>query len=399
MLNIVLLGAALLLMRVGQVLYATGLCRSKNAAGTAVRVLADACVAVLCFWAVGAAILLQRSNGVFGVDAGLLLGRHGMSGETFFYAAVVLVATGPVVGALAERSKFMVGLGASTLLAAFVVPIAGRWAWGGWLAQIGFRDVAGAAPVHVAAGACAAAGAMLLGPRTGKYNRDGSANMIPGHNIPMAAAGVLTMLVAWVPYVVGCALLHGGASTLLVEPMNVLLAAAAAGAAAMGLAQVRYGKPDIVLALTGILGGLVAISAAGGTVGTGSAVLIGGVAGVIVPLSTIGLDLLVHLDDPTATVSIHAVGGLWGLLAAALFAPVRFVDRLKLLGVQVAGALAVVALAGGLTFVLFAILRATVGLRLREADEYDGIDLAEHDIGAYPDFQQTMIKSYHLREA
>src|SRR3954471_17503125 len=125
MLNIVLLGAALLLMRVGQVLYATGLCRSKNAAGTAVRVLADACVAVLCFWAVGAAILLQRSNGVFGVDAGLLLGRHGISGETFFYASVVLVATGPVVGALAERSKFMVGLGASTLLAAFVVPIAG----------------------------------------------------------------------------------------------------------------------------------------------------------------------------------------------------------------------------------------------------------------------------------
>jgi len=194
-------------------------------------------------------------------------------------------------------------------------------------------------------------------------------------------------------------MLHGGVSTYAVEPMNVLLAAAAAGASSIALAHFRYGKPDIVLALTGILGGLVAITAAAGTVGTGSAVLIGAVAGVVVPLSTITLDLFAHLDDPTATVSIHGVGGVWGLLAAGLLAPVGLVERLKLAGIQVAAVLAVAALAGGLTLVLFAILRATVGLRLREADEYDGIDLAEHDIGAYPDFQQTMIKSYHLREA
>jgi Amt family ammonium transporter len=399
MLNIVLLGAAVLLMRVGQVLYATGLCRSKNAAGTAVRVVADACVAVLCFWAVGAAILLQRSNGFFGVDTGLLFGRAGMGGGAFFYAAVVLVATGPVAGALAERSKFLVGLAASALLAGLVVPAAGRWVWGGWLAQGGCRDVAGAAPVHLVAGACAAVGALLVGPRSGKYNRDGSANMIPGHNIPLAAVGVMTMLVAWVPYVVGCAAISGAASTLLVEPVNVLLAAAAAGVAAIAVAQVRYGKPDVVLALTGVLGGLVAVAAAGGTVGTGSAVLIGGVAGVLVPMSAVALDLLAHLDDPTATVSVHGVGGLWGLVAAALFAPVGLLDRLKLLGIQLVAGLAVAALAGGASLLLLAALRATVGLRLREADEYDGIDLAEHDIGAYPDFQQTMIKSYHLREA
>ena len=397
--TIALLGTAVLLMRVGQVLYATGMCRSKNAAGTATRVVADLCVSVLLFWAVGAAVLGQRSNGVFGVDTKLLLGASGGTAETFFYAAVVLVATGAVGGTLAERSKFLPACAASALLAGLVVPVASNWAWGGWLARWGFRDVAGASSVHLAAGVCAAAGAALVGPRTGKYNRDGSANMIPGHNIPLAAAGVLAMLAAWVPYVLGCALLHGGAGDNFATPMNVLLAAAAGGAVSIGIAQVRYGKPDVVLSMGGVLAGLVSITAAGGTVGTGAAVLIGGVAGVLVPTAMIALDLLVHLDDPTGGVSIHGVGGLWGVLAAGIFAPVGFADRLKLLGVQAVGAVAVVLLAGVLSVALFAALRATVGLRLREADEYDGLDLAEHDIGAYPDFQQTTIKSYHLREA
>jgi Amt family ammonium transporter len=167
----------------------------------------------------------------------------------------------------------------------------------------------------------------------------------------------------------------------------------------MALAQLRYGKPDVVLCLTGVLGGLVAISAVAGTVGTGAAVAIGAVAGVVVPLATVTLDLVAHLDDPTGAVSIHAVGGIWGTLAAGLFAPVGFADRLKLLGVQALGIVAVAALSAALAFALFGALRAAGGLRSREADEYDGLDLAEHDIGAYPDFQQTMIKSYHLREA
>lgn len=397
--NMVLMGSALLLVRVGQLLYATGLCRSKNAAGTAVRLVADLCVATLAFWAVGAAILLQRSNSVFALDWRSAFGADAMNAELFFHAAVVLVATGAVGGTLAERSKFFPAWAASALLAGLIVPVAGRWVWGGWLDRLGMVDVAGASAVHLSAGVCAAVGAALVGPRTGKYNRDGSANMIPGHNLPLAVAGVLVMLVAWVPYVLGSAMAHGSASGSLREPMNVLLASAAAGAASMTLAQLRYGKPDVVLSLIGVMGGLVSITAAGGTVGTTSAVFIGVVAGVIVPLSTIALDLLAHLDDPTGGVSIHAVGGLWGALAAGIFAPLGMVERLKLVGVQALGAAAILALGAAASLALFAILKATVGLRLREADEYDGLDLAEHDIGAYPDFQQTMIKSYHLREA
>lgn len=397
--TIVLLGTALLVMRVGQALYVSGLCRSKNAAGAALRSVADLCVATLAFWALGASILGQRSSAFFAVDPGLLLGASGMTAETFFSATMVLVATGAVGGALAERSKFLPGCAASVLLAGVIVPVAGKWAWGGWLGRWGFHDVAGASAIHISAGACAAVGAALLGPRTGKYNRDRSANMIPGHNVPMATTGVLVMLVAWVPYVVGCGFLHGRMSSTLLEPMNVLLAAAAAGAASMALAHFRYGKQDVILSLAGVMGGLVAITAAAGTVGTGSAVVIGAVAGVVVPLAAISLDLLAHLDDPTGAVSVHAVGGLWGTLAAGLFAPFDFVDRMKLTGIQIVGALAVTVLAAGLSLALFVILKATIGLRVRDVDEYDGLDLAEHDVGAYPDFQQNTIKSYHLREA
>ena len=182
-------------------------------------------------------------------------------------------------------------------------------------------------------------------------------------------------------------------------PMNVLLSAAAGGAAAIALGQMRYGKPDVGLTLAGLLGGLVAISAAGGGVGTISAVVIGAVAGIVVPLAAVSLDLLAHVDDPTSAISIHAVGGVWGTLAAGLFSPGSFAERFKSVGVQALGAVVIAALAAAFSVALFASLGATVGLRVKEADEYDGLDLAEHDIGAYPDFQQTMIKSYHLREA
>ena len=396
--SIVFLAPALILMRLGQLLYAAGLCRSKNAGGTALRSLLDLCVAALSFWAVGAAILTPGGNGVFSISPRLLFGWAGMRPEAFFHAGVVMVATGAMVGALAERTRFLTACAASVLLAAVVVPTALRWVWGGWLYRIGFRDVAGASAVHLVAGVCAAVGAVMVGARGNKYNRDGSANNIPGHNIPLAAAGAAAMLAAWVPYVLVCSYVVRDWD-MAKAPMNVLLAGAAAGAAAAALAQLRYGKVDVVLSFSGLLGGLVAISAAGGIVGTGAAVAIGAVAGVIVPLSVIGLDLLAHVDDPTAAVSIHAVGGLWGTLAAGIFAPGSFVARFKALGVQALGVVAIAALAAGLSLALFAALKATVGLRVKEADEFDGLDLAEHDIGAYPDFQQTTIKSYHLREA
>src|SRR4051812_13355842 len=223
----VFFGAGLLLVRAGQVLYAVGLCRSKNSAAAAVRGVADLCAAVLAFWAVGAAILFQDHNAFFAIKPGLLLGWSGMTGRQFFYAAVTLMASGVVGGTMGERSKFWPPLLASVLLASVLVPVAGKWAWhDGWLARLGFFDVAGASVVHLSAGVCAAVGAVMLGARTGKYNRDGSANMIPGHNVPLAASGALLMLAAWFPYVIGSAVAQGLMGNTLEGPMNVLLAAA-----------------------------------------------------------------------------------------------------------------------------------------------------------------------------
>lgn len=394
------LGAGALLVRVGQALYAIGLGRSKNSAGAATRSLFDLCTAALAFWAMGAAILFQQHNGFFALKGSLVFGWRlapDAAGLIFFHASAVLIATGVLTGTLAERSRFFPACGASILLAGLVVPLAGNWAWGGWLRRLGFIDLAGASVIHLTAGVCAAAGAVLVGARSGKYHRDGSASMIPGHNVPLASAGVLFMLAGWVPYVLGFALAARG--PLGAVAFNVLLSAAAGGLAALLLGHFRYGKPDPTLALLGFLGGLVAITAGAAHVSPPSAVVIGAVAGTVVPLTSIVIDLILRIDDPVGGISVHAAGGLWGTLAAGLFAPGPLGERLRQTGVQLLGALAIAAVAAALSIAVMYVLKRTVGLRAREADEFDGLDLAEHDIGAYPDFQQTTIKSYHLREA
>jgi Amt family ammonium transporter len=238
--------------------------------------------------------------------------------------------------------------------------------------------------------------AVLVGPRMGKYNRDGSANAIPGHSVPLANVGMLLVLAGWLPYVLGFV----GTAKAGAAGMNVLLAGAAGCVAAVGLSQVRYFKADIHLAFAGMLGGLVAISAAA-DVGSGiAAVVIGGVAGIIVPMAMVMLDLVWKVDDPTGGIVVHGVGAAWGILAAGLFAGTGSMGaRIGLLGVQVLGLVVIAGLAAVVSGGVLWGLKRTVGLRSKEADEFDGLDLAEHDIGSYPDFQQTMIKSYHLREA
>jgi Amt family ammonium transporter len=317
-----------------------------------------------------------------------------------FDTVAVLIACAVPAGAMAERSRFFPASLGAIVLAAIIIPVTGMWAWGpgGWLNRLGFVDVAGASVLHLTAGVTAAVGAVLVGPRNGKYHRDGSASMIPGHNVPIAGAGAMFVLAGWLPYVAGFAAVSGSASAGLAV-LDAILAAAAGGMAATLFGRFRYGKPDLTLALLGMLGGLVAISAGAGRVGPPAAVFIGVVAGVIVPMASIFLDLIVHVDDPTGAISVHGVAGLWGTLAVGAFLPGSIGTRAAHLGVQLAGAAAIAAVAFAVAGGTFYVLKATVGLRSREADEYDGLDLAEHDIGAYPDFQQTMIKSYHLREA
>ncbi len=387
---LILLAALSLLVRVGMAWYATGLSRSKNAAGAVLRNVLDFSVATLAFWAIGAAI--------FAGDAGLFFDRHGRANaSTLLNLVLVLFASAIPVGAAAERSKLLPLSAVSLLVAGVIVPVAAQWAWIGWLHGLGYLDAAGAGVVHVVGGASALAVAVLVGPRSGKYNRDGSSNMIPGHSLPLASVGVLIMIVAWLPYVAGASAAHGGFGGR--TALNVLLAAAAGGLAALVGSVVRYGKPDVLLTYSGLLGALVAITGAANTMPTGAAVAVGAMAGIIVPYALVQIDLRFKVDDPTGAVAIHGVGGLLGTLCAGLFVRGEWSESVRQLGVQALAAVALALLALLSAAALLLVLKRTVGIRSRESDEFDGLDLAEHDLNAYPDFQQTTIKSYHLREA
>lgn len=394
------------LVRVGLALNVAGLSRSKNAAGGLLRSVADWCVCSLAVWAVGLAIFLQNDNGWFGVRFSALFGSS-PAGNGWLFPLIVLatISSGIVAGVVAERSKFFTLLAGSVLLGAVVVPLSFHWASHGWLYRgFGrggrFFDVAGASYVHVAGGLCAAVFAILVGPRVGKYNRDGSSNAIPGHSIPLATNGALLMFAGWIPYVLMASRASG--SDLGATAANVALAGAAGGLTSLFHGQFRYGKPELYLTLSGLLGGLVSITAVGGEVSTLAAVILGAGAGVLVPVAMLMLDVIWKIDDPSGGIAIHAVGGAWGLLAGAGAYPMvepGWMNRLKLLGTQGLGLCAIALLTLASSWLVFGLLKKTVGLRAREADEYDGLDLAEHDINAYPDFQQTMIKSHHLREA
>lgn len=395
----VALGAGCLIVRLGLALYGAGVIRSKNSAGAVLREVSDLCVASLAFWLIGAAIFTQERNGFFWIRPDAVAWRHADVSVMFFLLTTVLVGTGVVGGAVAERGRFFPLWLASALLAGLLIPLGANWVWYGWLHRIGVIDVGGGSWLHVTSAGCALAAALTVGARSGKYNRDGSASMIPGHNVPLAGAGVLGVLIGWVPYLAGCVVFTTGLEEVGTAAGDTILAAAAAGVAAMLLGYFRYRKPDVILTLMGFLGGLVAISPAAGAVGPARAVLIGGVAGLIVPLAAIWLDLFARIDDPAGAIAIHGIGGAWGTIAGGLLIHNPLAERLKLGGVQFTAVVVLGVLSFALSIVLFALLKTVTSIRATEADEYDGLDLAEHDIGAYPDFQQTMIKSYHLREA
>ncbi len=265
---LVILGAGALLLRVGFAWQASGAVRAKNAAGAVLRIVAETGFSALAFWALGAAILLQQTNDYFWIDHPLLFGQlEPAAANVFFHLAVFLIGGAIVAGALAERAKFYVGIAASVVLAGFIMPVAGHWVWNGWLRNRGFIDVGGASVIHVAAAVCAAIGAMMVGARMGKYNKDGSSNSIPGHALPMTAVGTLLLLVGWFPYLVGSILIHdadlfmGSETVIGVAAMNMVLAAAGGAVAGLLYGQFRYGKPDVFVTFSGMIGGLVAISA------------------------------------------------------------------------------------------------------------------------------------------
>ncbi|HEX4053278.1 MAG TPA: hypothetical protein VHX86_03345 [Tepidisphaeraceae bacterium] len=377
----VMFGVAALLLRMGLALYTAGIARSKNTVSCLFRATVEIAVGILAYWLIGAAI-----HGSWREVA------HPMGSTALFLAAIFLIGPAVVTGATLERCRANVGIAAAILMPGILIPLTWRLLQWNWLLNRGFIDEAGATFIHFSAGLAAAVAAIAVGPRTGKYNRDGSTNVILGHSVPLAWSGILLILTMWIAYVAGFANSEAQAA------LNTVLAAAGAVVGAAVYCLIRYGRSDVFLVFAGLLGGLVSITAGADLLTPARAVAVGAVAGVIVPYALVKLDLFWKIDDPAGGIAIHGLGGIWSALAVAVLASGTWDQRIDRLGAELIGLGIVAALTLVASCVVFLLLRATVGVRVSEGDEFEGLDLAEHDLNAYPDFQQTMIKSYHLRE-
>ena len=315
---------------------------------------------------------------------------------TFLIFQTVFAGTAATIvsGAMAERTKFVGYLAYSVFICAFIYPIFGSWAWGslldggGWLENLGFNDFAGSTVVHSVGGWLALAGAIVLGPRIGKYGPDGKARAIPGHNIAIAALGVFILWFGWFGFNPGSTTFGDGNIGRIAVTTN--LAAAAGAIAAMLTSWIVEKKPDGSMMLNGALAGLVGITAGCASVSPFGSIAIGLGAGTLVVLSVIFIDRILKVDDPVGAVSVHGVCGAFGTLAVGLFAVdggLFYGGGFKLLGVQTLGVITAFAWAFGLGLFLFNFIKVTIGLRVSEEEELRGLDIGEHGMEAYNGFQ------------
>ena len=392
-----LVAAALVFfMQAGFAMVETGFTRAKNAVNIMMKNLMDFSMGTFFFWAIGFGLMFGASStGWFGTT-GFFLSDWTPDGDpwvlAFWMFQVVFAATAATIvsGAMAERTKFVSYLVYSCILSAFIYPIFGSWAWGslfngsGWLEGMGFIDFAGSTVVHSIGGWVALSGAIVLGPRLGKFGKDGKARAIPGHNLPLAALGVFILWLGWFGFNPGSTTTADTSIAMIF--VNTNLAAAMGCIAAMCTAWIMFGKPDIGMSLNGALAGLVGITAGCANVSPSSSIIIGIIAGVLVVFSVMFFDKI-KIDDPVGAVSVHGVCGAWGTLAAGIFDMGGF--SASVVGVQLVGILACFVWAFGCGFIMFKIISATVGLRVTPEEEMEGLDYGEHGGTAYPDFQKA----------
>jgi len=381
------------LMQAGFAMVEAGFTRAKNACNIMMKNMMDFSVGALAFWAVGFGLMFGTTNGFFGTSDFFFSGATG-DGEAWNYAfwmfQVVFAATAATIisGAVAERTKFSAYLVYSFFVSALIYPVFGSWAWGslfhgsGWLEGMGFIDFAGSTVVHSIGGWLALAGAIVVGPRIGKYTKEGKVKPIPGHNIPVASLGVFLLWFGWYGFNPGST--TTGDSSIAIIAVTTTLAAAAGAFSAMLLTWFKYGKSDIGMTLNGALAGLVGITAGCANVSAPSSVIIGLVAGVLVVFSVLFFDKI-KVDDPVGAVSVHGVCGAWGTLAAGLFDSAGF--SMHTIGVQLIGIAACFVWALGAGLILFKSIDMVIGMRVTAEEEMTGLDFSEHGASAYPDFQ------------
>ena len=418
-----LIGAALVFwMQAGFAMVETGFTRAKNAGNILMKNLMDFCIGTIVFILIGFGFLLGEDLlGLIGKPGFDIFTAYENFGWSNFVFNLVFCATAATIvsGAMAERTRFLSYCIYSAVISALIYPIEAHWVWGGgWLAQIGFHDFAGSACIHMVGGLCAFIGAWMLGPRIGKFvkNKEGKVvkvNAFPGHNLPIGALGVFILWLGWYGF-------NGAAATSVPELGSVFLTTTVAPSVAtvvcMIVTWIKYGKPDVSMCLNASLAGLVAITAGCDVTDALGAIVIGGVAGVLVVFGVWLLDHKLHVDDPVGAVAVHLMNGVWGTLAVGLFATptapafargfgdgvtfganqimgagLFYGGGFTLLGIQIIGVAAILAFTAVTITLAFLAIRATVGLRVSEQEEIVGLDVEEHGlVSAYAGFMPVI---------
>ncbi|MEO1849768.1 MAG: ammonium transporter [Psychrobacter sp.] len=398
-------GALVMWMAAGFTMLEAGLVRSKNTVEILTKNVALFATASIMYMICGYAIMYGGDLFLSGIAGGDTLvedalaasAENGFGGDSVYSAAsdfffqVVFVATcmSIVSGAVAERMKLWAFLLFAVVMTGVIYPLEGSWTWGGNdvfglfnLGDMGFSDFAGSGIVHMAGAAAALAGVLLLGPRKGKYGPNGEIRAIPGANLPLAALGTLILWMGWFGFNGGSVLKLGdiaSANSVAMVFLNTNAAAAGGAVGALIIARIIFGKADLTMLLNGALAGLVAITAEPSTPSALQATLFGVAAGVIVVLSILALDKI-KIDDPVGAISVHGVVGLFGLLIVPITNPAS-----TFIG-QIAGAATIFAWVFVASFIVWVIIKAVIGIRISEEDEYEGADIAECGMEAYPEF-------------
>ncbi len=400
-----LIGAALVFwMQAGFAMVEAGFTRAKNSGNILMKNLMDFCIGTIVFILIGFGLLL-------GEDLMGLIGKPGFDIFTsyadfdwsnFVFNLVFCATTATIVsGAMAERTKFLSYCIYSGIISALIYPIEAHWIWGGgWLSQMGFHDFAGSCAIHMVGGISALIGAWILGPRMGKFEKDQTGkvtkvNAFPGHNLPIGCLGVFILWLGWYGF-------NGAAATSVEQLGSIFLTTTVAPAIATVVCMIftwlRYGKPDVSMCLNASLAGLVGITASCDVTDCAGAIAVGVVSGLLVVFGVWFLDYVLHIDDPVGAVAVHCLNGIWGTIAVGLFATVSAPENdtlvglfygggFELLGIQLLGMGAVIAWTAVTITIAFLLIRATVGLRVSEQEEINGLDATEHGLpSAYAGF-------------
>ncbi len=412
-------------MNLGFAMVESGLCRAKNSVNILAKNFIVFAIASLSFWFVGWGLMFGNGNPFIGLEGVFFAGGADNSpamGDAYkgaytalnwtgvplwakFFFQLVFAGTAATIvsGAVAERVKFKSFILFSFILVAVMYPITGHWIWGGgWLQSLGMFDFAGSSVVHSVGGWAALAGVILLGPRFGKYRADGSVNPIFGHNMSMVTLGGLVLWFGWFGFNPGSTMGVGDGSAIAHVAVTTNTAAATAILSSAIMSWIMQKKPDLSMIINGALAGLVAITAPCAFVSVKSAAIIGLMAGILVVLAVIMFDRL-KLDDPVGALSVHLVNGVFGTLAVGLFAQDKitgtatgnglfFGGGMKLLGAQAIGVVAVGAFTFIVAFAVWFVIKLVMGIKVSREEEIQGLDLGEHGMKGYPDFQKFLTK-------